>query len=146
MNAILYPKPGNKTVCLTGAGLPRIRFHEWDTRSAQIAAYLRRLLQVHQDATVADVQIPSLLELADIFDCCELDLFEALNELKQQAYRYEMNGLDCPIRLSDPLLRKPTNLRRKGLRYYVTPCQRLGCKRGPYKHTGSNKHADPPAQ
>jgi hypothetical protein len=41
-----------------------------------------------------------------------MDIFDALYKLKNQAYHYEINGIDGPIKLCDPLLRRPTNLKR----------------------------------
>lgn len=92
--------------------LPSLKIHEWDTTSSQIGSYFRRLLEKYQASrVVAYLQLPSILELAEFFHCCEMDVFDALHELKQQAYSYEIHGIDSPIRLSDPLLRKPTNLK-----------------------------------
>ncbi len=61
---------------------------------------------------VRHLELPSVIELARQFQCCEMDIFDALLELKNHGYRHELNGIDGPIKLWDPLYRKPANIRR----------------------------------
>jgi hypothetical protein len=112
MNASL--RPVNKSIILFNTDeLPKFKMHEWNTTSSQIAAYLRHVLERYQVSDhIESLELPSILDLSIHFGCCEMDLFDALFELKKQAYRYEINGIDHPIRITDPLLRKPSNYKR----------------------------------
>lgn len=102
----------NPTTKLNTQSLPRLKFHEWDTLSTQLAMYLRTLLERYQLKNVVNVlELPSIMDLSAHFDCCEMDIFDALFELKEQAYRYEIHGLDGCIKLCDPLCRKSGNLK-----------------------------------
>jgi len=93
--------------------LPSFRPHDWDTTTNQLAQYFRKLLENRLDPDqVHQIELPSILELARIMNCCELDIFDALSLLKQQAYAYELHGIDAPVKLYDPLFRKPSNLKR----------------------------------
>ncbi len=101
------------TVTFSEKNMPLFRPHEWDTISAQLAQYFHRLLENHLEPNkVHHLELPSILELARIMNCCEMDVFDALYELKHQAYAYEILGIDTPIKLYDPLFRKPSCLKK----------------------------------
>lgn len=105
--------PESFTQRVSAMQLPPLKFHDWDMVSTQLATYFRKLLEDNLVCNqVHCLQVPSLLTLAEIFGCCEMDVFDALYELKQQAYTYQFAGIDAPITLRDPLFRKPTNIRR----------------------------------
>lgn len=107
--------------------LPPVRLHEWSTVPEQINIYLRKLLENHQQPNrISSLQLPSILDLAVFFHCCELDVFEALQVLKKQAYNYEVHGIDSPIFISDPLCRKPRNLKYQTIpKTMADPWQRI---------------------
>ena len=119
MNAILSSQPAARVVALATESLPELPLHEWAAASEQIVGYFRQLLveqAVHHQSALT-LQLPSILELARFFDCCEMDVFDALYALKQHAYHYHMYGIDGPVFLSDPLdrraLKKPASAVRR---------------------------------
>ena len=68
---------------------------------------LRKLMEGHILAGGSpSINIPSILELAGIFGCPETDVFNALNLLQQEGFRYQIFGLDTPIQLQDSLYSK----------------------------------------
>jgi hypothetical protein len=106
MIASLAPSPDITPVTLDTAHLPALRFHDWNSRSSQIAAYIRRLLGKYQTAEQqVHLTIPSVLTLADWLQCCEMDIIDALHELKTEQYAYLLTGIDEVIQLRDPLSR-----------------------------------------
>lgn len=74
-----------------------------------ICEYLRHLVETHQphgkDALL--LKIPSACELSSFFQCSEMMLLKILSQLAGQAYDYRVHGIDGPIFLKDPLLRRP---------------------------------------
>jgi len=103
---------GKKILKLSLQELAPAKLHDWNAVSSQIASYFRQLLESKQIETVAYVELPSIFEFSDFFNCCEMDVFDALYELKLQAYWYEIHKVDGFINLCDPLLRKLINTRR----------------------------------
>jgi hypothetical protein len=99
------PSPDDVTTLCT-AQLPTLKFHEWAPISDQIAQYFKDLLHNQVSPQPRSwVHLPSIIELANFFNCCEMDVFDALYALKQEQYAYEMFGIDGPIHLCDPLRR-----------------------------------------
>lgn len=81
------------------------------SNASQIACYLRMLVAKHQLSESPDrlvhLRIPSVLDLAGLFRCSELDILDALYELKEESYQYSLMGLDGLITLLDPHMRTP---------------------------------------
>jgi hypothetical protein len=93
------------------ANLPELRFHEWTPISSQIAFYFQRhVFMRYPSSAFTAIELPSILELSDYLQCHEVDIFQALYQLKQLAYEYEVYGIDTPIRLKDKLPMKPARL------------------------------------
>jgi hypothetical protein len=74
----------------------------------QVVNYLASLVKTQNNLfkPAPMVQIPSACELSGFFQCSELHVFEALRDLANQGFEYEIRGLDGPICLRDPLARK----------------------------------------
>ncbi len=101
-----------KRIQLLRRDLPPLKLHEWNTVPSQIAGYLGRLIEKHAGSG-AQLELPSLAVLAEFFQCCEMDILGALNELRQQSFTYDVHGLDTPLSLSNPLNRKYIGLKPK---------------------------------
>lgn len=99
-----------ETIFLTIEELPAFQPEQDYGIVQQIAAYFRRLLESYQQNSPPYVLIPAAIELSCFFKCAELHIFEALQEMKEQAFDYEVRGWDGPITLRDPLGRKKVHL------------------------------------
>ncbi len=106
MSAIFHPAD-SQSARFTAGQLPSFRPRKHETRTIQIRDYLAHLVERAQQGhhKAAYLQIPSILELTVFFGCCEMDVFDALFEMKKDHYRYELLGIDAPVKLWDPLNR-----------------------------------------
>ena len=94
--------------------LPKFRLDRKRSHVEQIARYLRGLLHHPSVRTQKEmhVMLPAVLDLLPFFRCSELDLLDALIQLKDDDYHYEIHALDAPLHLYDPLNRKPRGRQR----------------------------------
>lgn len=98
-----------RTVYFLLEDLPPFQGNLYEETIPQIVAYFRHLLEAEgrERDEAPFVLIPPPYELEGFFQCPELYIFEALDEMGKEAYDYEIRGLDCPIVLRDPLNRQP---------------------------------------
>jgi hypothetical protein len=96
-----------ETVELQLEYLPLLKLQAVHPIVPQVAQYFRQLLEKHPIRTY--LKLPSIMELSGLFHCGEMDIYDALYQLKQEFYNYEMHGVDGPILLQDPLIRKIAN-------------------------------------
>ncbi len=83
--------------------MPSVTLNKDFNISMQIAAYLRKILW---RSNSSNLKLPSIVGLSGFFNCSEIDVLGALQNLKTQNYHYELNGLDTPVTLQDPLQRE----------------------------------------
>jgi hypothetical protein len=112
----------NRLIQLNEPALQGIKFHEWSPVSAQLARALRGILgEAVQEHEMVEMQLTSILALSEILGCCEMDVFDALYELKHQYYSYQLHGIDSPILLWDPLKRTSgKQLKARRFRWFKT--------------------------
>ncbi|WP_303674224.1 hypothetical protein [Vampirovibrio chlorellavorus] len=70
-----------------------------------VAWRLEKLIQCFGRGYPPSIQIPSVIDLAALYQCEILSLLASLKRLHQNAYDYRMNSLDLPLVLLDPLAR-----------------------------------------
>ena len=76
---------------------------EINSKVFNLRAKLQRAIQVHVLAGGSPrLAVPSVTELAEAFQCTDVDVLEALYELTQQGYDFKLSSMDRPVILSDP--------------------------------------------
>jgi hypothetical protein len=76
---------------------------ETNSKLLDLRTRLQRAIQINVLAGGSPrLAVPSVIELADAFQCTEMDVMEALYELTQQGYDFKLSALDRPIILADP--------------------------------------------
>ena len=80
-----------------------------ESSASQISGFLSRLLAKFQKdyKEVLYLRVPSIMVLAQVFHCLELDVLDALRDMEEQSYCHELTGLDSLITLYDPHKRSP---------------------------------------
>jgi len=85
--------------------LPAPRFPHGEVTSVQLADYFQQLFHIQKDhpkTFKTEVELPSVVKLAEFFFCSELDILDALQDLKQQGYDYRLQGLTRPFQILLP--------------------------------------------
>lgn len=85
--------------------LPPFKGNPHQSRVVQFSAYFKKLMTDNGSSTL---MLPSVLQLAQFFNCCELDILDTLYELKQQGYQYDMPDFNGLITLRDTLGHSPS--------------------------------------
>lgn len=88
---------------------PAWKLNEKANVSLQIAAHLKKTLDMFGTGSPIVLKLPSAMELSYFYHRSILDVLDGLFALKAQHYDYIMNGLDDVIILEDPLARKKSN-------------------------------------
>ncbi len=72
----------------------------------QISDYLIRLMEsTRGKAPAKQIQVPSVLELSDFFQCQVMEVINALYGLRKHYYDFEFVGLNQPVILKIPQTR-----------------------------------------
>lgn len=83
--------------------LPAFSTKPDETLESAVQQYLADLVASHSDlASNGGLQIPSVLELSDFFNCTPMDVVNALYGLRRHYCAFEFAGLNEPIRLRIP--------------------------------------------
>ncbi len=106
------PKLNTKCPMLL-SDMPEPRFARSATLPMQIAAYFRRLLLSGASRKCDFLELPTPCQLAGFFGCSEMVLMKALQEFERQGYAYELNALDRPVLISDPMNRERRNSKER---------------------------------
>lgn len=76
----------------------------YGSKELQISRYFRRLLTSYQDNSQCDsILIPSVKVLANFFSCETEQVLHGLEDLVKRGYGYEIEGLNTPVKIWDPL-------------------------------------------
>ncbi len=90
--------------------LPAFEFDTNQSYATQYANYFKNLLL---NPSSSHIIIPTATELSIFFNCCELDILDALYEIKEQGYEYDMYGISSLITIKDKLRVPNINLNVK---------------------------------
>lgn len=88
--------------------LPCKACHDSHT-ALHLAGHLKQILGKYGKGEKVTLRLPSVIDLANFYQCSVIDVFEALYALNMQYYSYQIHSLDTGIILQDPLNRKKSH-------------------------------------
>lgn len=86
-----------KITIITLEHLPAFELPPSSDISSHISAYLLRLASRVLKTPGRSLQLPSISELSVFFKCSPLEMHDALRQLQQQYYEYQLSKFDQPL-------------------------------------------------
>lgn len=112
--ALSRPQSSEEHTSLDLNALPACKLNIKADVPLQIAAHLRKTMDMYGTGSPVVLRVPSAMELSFFYHRSILDVLDGLFALKAQHYEYMLKGLDDVITLENPLARKnPARLLRK---------------------------------